>query len=569
MSDHLDELGGELDRVLRSATMAASQLGENVARRIANRRQNVASQARQVFIERRDQARSLYLPLMYGNAADRATPEQLQQATQAANAWAGRDPEAARAAAHFQDRIPTPVTGASTGAQPSPALNTAPVSVMSLEQAVDLAQQHAPDYYTQHESHRREQNVEQLVADWTHWQAEGQLPQESVRDEWARFIGRHDEVEQASIAGGPKGRRDALERVWAMSGTLTEEEAITLASEHAPAYYSRHEADALAVDVDTEQLRADWTHWREHGELPLVSRQEEWAAYAGRQREFNTDQWDNDADRAAALQQVWDEGRDERGLLEIVDHLDRMDDAGMHDVAAKLDSELAGNVDQLRSLTDDIDQFHLDRAAARDTYAPLLDPAAFNAADQATVLAAWQQAAGWAGQDPAAQAAAEQLDQQFRTRWGASPMDYLLDNLGDQAANLTEDRRAAQAADVAADRAEADELRGTAEEILGTPHTAAEHEDADQRLERADDLDSAAAAAQNAAPYNRADEADLYAPGVTDQARQARIESAAGFSRSTDDMLARHANDGAQRAHSAPAKATMNRGRSTEHDLGR
>lgn len=556
---HLDELGGELDRVLRTATMAVSQLGEHLARRVANHHQTQAAQARQAFIDARDHARQVYLPLTYGTAADRATPAQLHQAWQAADAWAGRDPEAARAAAHLRDKLPDQPAATTGSTQPLPVVESNPEPVISTDQAVALAQENAPGYYTRHHEDRREDNPEQLIADWSHWQQQGDLPQRSVREEWARHVGRSEEATAARFAGGESGYDAALQDIWNSAGSLSEQEALTLAAEHAPAYYTRHEPEVLAVDSDTQQVRADWEHWREHGQLPLRSRQEEWAAYVGRQEEFNPQQWDEQVARDAALQQVWDEGRDERGLLEMTDHLDRMEDADM-DAASVLDSTLAA----------DIEQFRLDAETARATYTPLLDPAGFIAADQATAVAAWEQAAGWASQDPAAQAAAEQLDQQFRTRWQTSPMEYLLDQLGDQNANTTEDLRAARAAQTAAaERAEAGELRGKATEILDTDHTTGGHDEAVHDLHEADELDHAASTAKETAPYDRTNESDLDAPGVTDDAREARQQSAAGFSRSTDDMLARHAHGKSGTSHASPAKATIGRVAGTEHDLGR
>ncbi|XAS78313.1 hypothetical protein V3G39_17945 (plasmid) [Dermatophilaceae bacterium Sec6.4] len=575
---HLDELGGELDRVLRTATMAVSQLGEHLARRVANQHQARAAQARQTFIDARDQARQLYLPLTYGTAADRATPAQLRQAWQAADAWAGRDPQAARAAAHLRDKLPnqntpntgtTSATGAMGSTQPVPVRGRSDGAVVSTDQAVALAQEHAPGYYTRHHEERREDNLQQLIADWSQWQQEGELPQRSVREEWARHVGRSEEATTARFTGGQAGYDAALEQIWNSAGSLSEQEALTLAAEHAPAYYTRHDPEVLAVDSDTAQVRADWEHWREHGQLPLRSRQEEWAAYVGRQEEFNPAQWDGDVERDAALQEVWDEGHDERGLLEMTDHLDRMDDAGM-DSTPVVDSTLAA----------DIEQFRLDAGTARATYTPLLDPAVFANADQGAAVTAWEQAAGWAGQDPAAQAAAEQLDQQFRTRWQTSPMEYLLDHLADQGANTTEDARAAHAAQTAtAQRAEADELRATASELLDTEqapdqhtaeqHSAGGHAEAEHDLHEAEQVDDDAGTAQETAPYDRTNESDMNAPGVTDEAREARQQSAAGFSRSTNDMLARHAHGKSSTSHGKPAKATIGHHAGTEHDLGR
>lgn len=84
-----------------------------------------------------------------------------------------------------------------------------------------------------------------------------------------------------------------------------------------------------------------------------------------------------------------------------------------------------------------------------------------------------------------------------------------------------------------------------------------------------EDLDAAPTTRERSAPYDRTNESDLDAPGVTDDAREARQQSAAGFSRSTDDMLARHARGASDTSHAQPAKATLGRVAGTEHDLGR
>ena len=565
MSDHLDEIGAELDRMVRSSVMAASQLGESIARRVTNQRQGAAAAAREQFLTARDTARMAYLPLTQDRAASRATPAQLHQGWTVAQQWAIRDPQAAAAAANIADRFVDRFGVAPDQVRPGTWQRTtktetaADARALTRDEAAQLAHDHAPGYYTRHHQDRTDVPKGQLQTDWEHWREQGDLPARSVREEWARHTGQLDDARAARNAASPADQDAvydaALEQAWASSAQLSDTQVLSLAQEHAPAWYQRHHEDALATDDGAAQLRTDWEHWRDHGQLPQVARHEEWAAYVGREQEFSPGLWATPEDRDAALQQVWDEGRDERGLLEMTAHLDQMR-------AANLDTDHIS----AETLSGDLEQFRLDQQAARDVYSPLLEPSEFAAADQATALRAWEQAAGWAGQDPAAEAAAAQLDQQFRTRWNTSPMEYLLDHLGDQAANLTEDRRAGEAA---AARAEAEQLRGTAEEILDTPHTAGEHQEADGHLQDADDFDSAAARAEETAPYNRADESDLYAPGVTDEARQARIESAAAFSRSTDDMLARHVKAGSGSDRPAPAKATLSRSSGSEHDLGR
>ncbi len=83
------------------------------------------------------------------------------------------------------------------------------------------------------------------------------------------------------------------------------------------------------------------------------------------------------------------------------------------------------------------------------------------------------------------------------------------------------------------------------------------------------DVNVAPTARERRPPYDRTNEADMNAPGVTDEAREARRQSAAGFSRSTDDMLARRARDTTGTDRVAPAKATISHVAGTEHDLGK
>lgn len=568
MSEHLDEIGAELDQMIRSSVMAVSQMGEQIARRTTDQRQAATAAAREQFLTARDSARATYLPLTQDRAGERATPAQLHQGWTLAQQWAPRDPQAAAAAeaiaGRFTDRFGVGPDQVRPGTWQRETTDVSPTAQpLTRDEAAQLAQQHAPGYYTRHLQDRTDVPDGQLEADWEQWREQGDLPTQSVREEWARHVDQLDDARAARDAAAPQDRdavyAAALEQSWASSAQLGDQQIVSLAQEHAPAWYQRHHDDALATDEGAAQLRTDWEHWRDHGQLPIAARHEEWAAYVGQADDFAPDLWSTPEERDAALQQVWDEGHDERGLLDMTQHLQDIRDANLDTKDVTTDS-----------LSTDLEQFRLDQQAARDVYTPLLDPSTFAAADQATALRAWEQAAGWAGQDPAAEAAASQLDQQFRTRWNTSPMEYLLDHIGDQTANATENQRAAHALEVAAaERAEADQLRGTAQDTLDTPHAAEEREEADQQMERADDLDSAAARAQKIAPYNRADEANMDAPGVTDEAREARIQSAAGFSRSTDDMLARHAGTLERAPHAAPAKATLGRTRGSEHDLGR
>lgn len=561
---HLDEIGAELDRVVRSSVMAVSQLGESIARRVTNQRQAAAAAAREQFLNARDAARATYLPLTQNRAGDRATPVQLHQGWTVAQQWATRDPQAATAAAAIADRFtarfgvaPDQVRPGTWQREPEPAPSAGP---LTRDEAAQLAGQHAPGYYTRHHEDRTDVADGQLESDWQHWREHGDLPTRSVREEWARHVDHLDDAARARDAAAPEDRDAvydaALERAWATSGQLGDAQIVSLAQEHAPAWYQRHHDDALATDTGAAQLREDWEHWRDHGQLPEAARHEEWAGYVGRAQDFAPELWATPEDRAAALQQVWDDGRDERGLLDMTAHLDEMR-------TANLDTDHV----TAESLSGDLEQFRLDAAAARDIYTPLLDSSTFAASDRAGALRAWEQAAGWSGQDPAAEAAAGQLDQQFRTRWQTSPMEYLLDQLGDQAANLTEQQRAGAAWDAAsADREHADELRGAGEEILDIPHTRADQEADEDRLaaDPQDAQDAQDAQAQHDVDagveqeprYRRIEESDL--SNASPEAAEARSVSARSFSKPTAEMV-QHAVE--QNGPTATAKKYTRPGR--------
>lgn len=198
-----------------------------------------------------------------------------------------------------------------------------------------LADEHAPDFYNRHhtdrlyrDEFRNEANVSvldeeaaaQLVTDWEHWAAHGQLPGESLMREYTtsadpdaleraradaadRWKRTHLEPEGVDSAGQPvftvpterqpefeqavaqqelahcrsRWERDGHEALPLSRGEhLSVEHARTLAGMHAPAYYN-------PARVSEQQLVADWEHWLANDRtLPDESLKQQWAAHVVR-----------------------------------------------------------------------------------------------------------------------------------------------------------------------------------------------------------------------------------------------------------------------------------------------
>lgn len=100
-----DEVGEELDRVLRVTLTAAGQLGEAAARRNADLQREAASAAQEQaaalqweMTAQRDGARVVSRQAVDSRFWDSATPHDVGQVWQAARSWGEQDPQAAAAA---------------------------------------------------------------------------------------------------------------------------------------------------------------------------------------------------------------------------------------------------------------------------------------------------------------------------------------------------------------------------------------------------------------------------------------------------------------------------------------
>ena len=121
------------------------------------------------------------------------------------------------------------------------------------------------------------------------------------------------------------------------------EQAQALATAHAPAWYTRHhmvDEEGQMFVRDGLGLMGDMKHFEERGTIPQQSLMEEWARHNG--KSFDGEE----ATRAGALREFWDESAKEREELEKSDRAGRGGDA-----AASRERESAQTVKNLRFST--------------------------------------------------------------------------------------------------------------------------------------------------------------------------------------------------------------------------
>ncbi|MGH3352291.1 MAG: toprim domain-containing protein [Nocardioides sp.] len=224
---------------------------------------------------------------------------------------------------------------------------------------------------------------------------------------------------------------------------LTMQETLDLAQENAPFYYRAHtelpQRDELSPTGDLpsspaeERIHADWQTYAETGALPDRSRWEAWAAYTGRTDDFDPEQWRTTAgevdheSRDAALERLWDEGAEERGLRDLEEHQVAMAAAGMGELRTQVTPAAAADPEQTPA------------------WARLVDDREFSTASQQEISQAWRDARSRAASgDLAAQAAAAQLSEQIRQKHGINPDEYVIGALTERAANNAEAARKAE-----------------------------------------------------------------------------------------------------------------------------
>lgn len=231
------------------------------------------------------------------------------------------------------------------------------------------------------------------------------------------------------------------------AGVLSVREADQLAQEYGPYYYQGSAADMFGRVSNTplnpaqERFVADWQEWAQTGSLPHDTLVRSWAQYVGDKQVLDAAMFtgpggviDHTA-QATALEQVWDDGREQRDQQAYAAHLADLDAAGMDPAAARD----AGGVN--------LDKNDQGEQASTRSWEPLLDLSAFREADSTEAVAAWRAAATTAAADPqdyAAAAAADQLATQIRTVHGADVATYLADAVSDQQVARTDARRAGE-----------------------------------------------------------------------------------------------------------------------------
>lgn len=587
-----DEIGQEFDRVLRTALMGLGQLGERVARRQAERERAQAGRVQQqqqearqlmqeqerarerfgrnqerqlrdadrVWLDERDAARMVYRPFTQPGTFERATPEQAARAWEQARFWSEQDPFARESERMIREAIRTThgqepeqilarTTTNRTASQPA-ANPSSPAAIEvtddQVHRAVEWAERDAPPYYTRHNDDRLLgadgtldlATATQLVTDHQEWTRTGMLSHETTVREWARHLGRADLDPPAGQHPSEAQLRE-LEQAWATTPApvvqLSVNEARTVAAEHAPPYYRRHVDERLHGSDARAELLADMTALRDQGAIPLRSRQEEWARWSGENLEGV-----DEAERTARLEEAWAAGVDERGALELEQlrqASSTQEISGVSDVTATMDEQL------------------------RAAYAQHLDPEVAREISQEDLARSWQAASIPATSTPGDQAAAEQLRRQFVARFGTDPgqwaseqqnavpgrgRDWLLvDVLADQAAEYG-DRIDAANARAAARTGEADathidpEIAARGEHPSDVERRTAYAEEATAELWHNDEQRAQQEGAQGEdVAYDRADESDLRAEGVTPDAREAVVDSSHGFSAPTSTMVAK------------------------------
>ncbi|RYG75850.1 hypothetical protein EU513_15255 [Yimella sp. RIT 621] len=415
-----------------------------------------------------------------------------------------------------------------------------------VHRAMEWAERDAPLYYTRHVDDRllaadgtlNLAVAGQLVNDHDEWTRTGKLSHETAVREWARHLGRA-ELDPPAGEHPTAAQLRELEKAWKIKAApvakLTVGKAQEFAAEHAPTYYRRHVDERLHGSDAGAELLTDMAALRDKGAIPLRSRQEEWARWSGE----NLAGLD-DAERTARLEEAWAAGVDERGALE----LEQLRQASSTQEISGVSERTATMDEQLRA-----------------AYAQHLDPEVAREISQEDLARSWQAASVPATSTPGDQAAAEQLRRQFVARFGTDPgqwaseqqnaapgrgRDWLLvDVLADQAAEYG-DRIDAANARAAARAGEADathtdpEIAARGEHRSDVERRTAYAEEATAELWHNDEQRAQEEGAQDEdVAYDRADESDLRAEGVTPDAREAVVDSSHGFSAPTATMVAK------------------------------
>lgn len=624
-----EEIGRELDQVLRMALMAAGQFVERRAHRSAEKDRAAADQVRaqqqvaaeqdraarewarentrqaekfereqqsaardlatferdqvraleREWLDERDASRIVYRPFTNGYTMEKATPEQAAKAWEIAKYWSQQDPTAReaeqiiRAAIVKQFKQEPSAILERVATKPAAAERTPdqtdapPVGAEQVAAAVEWAGADAPAYYSRHDQARLtgpDGQVDQaaaraLVDDHQAWLKDGMLSHETLTREWARYIGQPDLDPAAGVAPTPTQQK-ALDAAWTQSRPgMDLDEARLLAQATAPSYYTLHDPDRAN---EAGSLTADMRELRDAGQIPDASLRQEWARHvgvdlAGLEGQARTD----------AIDTAWRDGVDERGALEAFDHQERMAAAGMDPEIFTL------TVQDLNSRTvNEMRQTYSARYAQGFETGPVAE---------AEMAQTWWTAKTLGVMHPTDAMAADELERSFINRTGQTPQEWLNAERTGRSAAFVMDVAADRAAehgdqlDAAAARSERAAALGVAASSTDSDVVeAAEHRagqarsdevnaetDADRWHEQERGHDTAAEVADEfEAPYDRAEESDFTAAGVTSEARDAVVTSSHGFSQSTAAAVGKSAKSTKKRKARTTRNPSVGRG---------
>lgn len=413
------EVGHELDRVVRTAVTAVAQMMERVSRRATDRDRADTTAARDAARQADQQTRDLT------RQAESAQRDAGRKSDMAQRDVTRKDEMAVREQQQSARRELMEQTGAARGVY-GPWTYEGKVE-RGDRVAASVAWSRAAAWSEQDPRARdAEQNLNRRIQD---------------------TFGAHPADILGSINpehGHPTG---------VAAGRMTVKEAAQLSEQYGPFYYEGTSADMFGrisnrpLNPLQERFVADWQEWAQTGSLPHDTLVRSWARHVGDAAALTVATFADDVSvidrdaRTAALEQVWEDGREQRDLEGYERHLADLEAAQLSTDPAKVPT------------VEDLGRPQVDRS-----WEPMLADGAVRQATGAEAVTAWRSAVTAAAADPAdhaARAAAEQLSTQIATVHGVDVATYLADAVHDQEVVRTDGRRRVQ--DMARDTREARE----------------------------------------------------------------------------------------------------------------
>ena len=332
--------------------------------------------------------------------------------------------------------------------------------LLTMPEALDLARERAPFYYRDQLDQFKDSTPtsdlpsspaeQRLHDDWQHYSENGELPARSRWEAWAAHTGRSEEfdVEQWRVPGsGGDTATSPLDSERAVAITANRGElSLDQAARATAALDSGWEDGSPWAPKTSERVWSETELAEMHAALEAPTVDDALRAVGatpgdslsnpaedvrnrarmGEIRDFigpaasaegGSGQIDHEA-RDAALERAWDEGAEERGLRDLEDHQAAMAAAGMGELRTQV------------------------APAQPPTWVPPMQEQAFDAATETEIAQAWRDArAKGANGDLAAQAAASQLGDQIRKKYGMNPDEVLIGAMTERAANNAETAR--------------------------------------------------------------------------------------------------------------------------------